>query len=378
MTNRTGTFPTIAAILISTLLLGIPAISPGKDAPLITPSQWEDFYNLRHAAGYRHNVLLSHFVRQNTPLLLTEAEAVLVRLPSDLRGTEVSIFIFAQDIRYLGPGPSNKDQTLIATSQIRHPLSDRWSVLLESSYAYLDQVFDISVSLNDRGNLKSQVHQGIIKPALRYQMGERSRLETGLTVERSEFLAPADDDWAIGPQFTFIQEYGNRSQWSLAYELRRRIADTLARTDPTGTPIDGQTAARNEHEFEFELRHYWDESRRWRTTTKLEANFYRHQGSPFYDYDRFQIAQDLRYRQSPWEARLRARYKHYVYDIQPVTPTVPTERLRNGINLELKVDFKFAPKWKAFLINEAEFSRSNRPTDDYTAFTIYAGIDREF
>jgi len=92
--------------------------------------KWVRFYNLRVGAGYNDNVLLSRFVDQSSPLTFTEFDAVWVRLPEN--GFELTMFLSGYDIRYLGPGISDKDQSFFATVTATKELSDRWKAGLET------------------------------------------------------------------------------------------------------------------------------------------------------------------------------------------------------------------------------------------------------
>lgn len=337
---------------------------------------WAQYYNLRFGGGYNDNVLRSRFVDQASPLSFAEFEAVVVRLPRN--GFDFNVFLTGQDIRYFGPGDSDKDQSFIATTSLSQEIGKDWVVGLESQYVYLDQVFDVSASLLDLGNIKSQLHQGAVTPTVRRKLPARSWLELDLQLSRSEFLAPVEDEWEGGPTLTYGLDFGRRSDWGFSYGILRRVGDDFNAFDLTGGPITGTTIVRKQHEFEFRFRHYWDEALRWRSSTKLEAQANRHNGSTFFDYDRFQISQELRYRDEKWEISSKASFKFYNYVSRTVSPANPEKRKRNRLNVESSLKRRIGKHWILFARHELEFANSNRVSDDYTANVVIGGIEWEY
>jgi hypothetical protein len=51
----------------------------------------------------------------------------------------------------------------------------------------------------------------------------------------------------------------------------------------------------NRNEFDLAVRNNWDHKRRWRTTTKLGFELNEDNGSGYFDYKRYYVAQQLRF-----------------------------------------------------------------------------------
>jgi hypothetical protein len=353
-------------------------LDPGSlDAEMeLKDPRWAQFYNVRLGAGYNDNVLRSRFVDQTSPLTFAEFDAIVVLLPKD--GLDFNVFVTGQDIRYLGPGSSDNDQSFITVASVTQEIGKDWVVGLQSQYVYLNQVFDISASLLDLGNIKSQLHQGGATPSIRRNLPNKSWLELDFEIRRSEFLAPAGDEWEVGPSLSYGREYGRRSEWKLSYERLRRTADDSNSFDVTGGLIPGTTLTRNQHELEFRIRHYWDKARRWRTSTKLEARFNKNSGSTFFDYNRYQISQEIQYRDTKWELRSKASFNFYSYVSRTVSATNSEKRKRNRLNVESRIQRKISNRWMLFAQHELEFANSNRVSDDYTANVVIGGIEWEY
>src|SRR5437763_1087918 len=87
----------IVALAASLPAWYLMAAQATNDPDLAIP-KWSHFFNIREAAGFKDNVLLSQSQREASPLLSTELELFVVRLPVD--DTEFTFFTTANDLRY--------------------------------------------------------------------------------------------------------------------------------------------------------------------------------------------------------------------------------------------------------------------------------------
>lgn len=230
----------------------------------------------------------------------------------------------------------------------------------------------------DRGNIKSQLHQGILRPSLTRRISKSSSLAFEFQISRSEFLPPADDEWEVGPRLSYQKKFGAKSDWRIEYGVLRNAGDTTLPVDLSGFTIPGEGAIRTQHEIEFRVRHYWDEALKWRSSTRLIVQANRNNGSTFYDFDRYRISQQLRYRGERWELQTQATFSFYNYDSRTVSATNPEKRKRNRLNLETLLQRRISRRWKLFGRHTMEFANSNRVSDDYTAHVIIGGIEWEY
>src|SRR5438552_3943433 len=68
------------------------------DFPILLP-KWINDFSLRTGAGYRDNVSLSSRSPQDSALVATALEIILLRLPE--RGKQFTFFLSAEDVRFL-------------------------------------------------------------------------------------------------------------------------------------------------------------------------------------------------------------------------------------------------------------------------------------
>jgi hypothetical protein len=178
--------------------------------------------------------------------------------------------------------------------------AENWRVGLEAQYIYQDQVVDASTTETNQTVL-AQGSGLSVRPTIRRDFSKNTWLELGLGVNRQYFKAPLDDYWEGGPKLMFGHEYGNRSEWTLSYDLSRRAYDHREQLTKDGISIAQSSLEFNRNEFDLAVRNNWDHKRRWRTTTKLGFELNRDNGSGYFDYKRYQVAQQLRFRPACWE-----------------------------------------------------------------------------
>src|SRR5207244_1494740 len=140
------------------------------------------------------------------------------------------------------------------------------------------------------------------------------------------------------------REYGHRSELNLSLESSRRAFDHREQLDEDGFPIADTSLSFQRETFQFLQRHYWDEKRRWRTTTKLFFELDADNGSGYFDHKKYQISEQLRYRASPWEITAQAKFNYYDFSVQTASepefarPADRTPRNRTGIALGLRAE----------------------------------------
>jgi len=300
---------------------------------------------------------------------------MVVRLPTD--GAQVVFFLNGEDIRYLAGGPVDKEQSLIAVLQVKKNLAENWSVGLESQYIYQDQVVDASTTETNQTVL-AQGNSFTARPTIRRDFSKNTWLELGLGINRQYFKAPLDDYWEGGPKLTLGHEYGNRSEWALSYDLSRRAYDNREQLTKDGIPIAQSSLEFDRHEFDLAVRNNWDRKRQWRTTTKLGVELNEDNGSGYFDYKRYYVAQQLRFQTSKWELQGRIKFSYYDYTIQTVSNTNTALRNRTDVILNLRGDRQLTKAIKLYGAFEHERVISNRSIDQYRVNVVSGGVDWEF
>jgi hypothetical protein len=368
--------------ILNTGLVGFICFFAAKDAlhaqkqdPLKPLSVWDKSVNLRFGGGYKDNLLLSNVRTIASGFVATGIDLMVVRLPTD--GAQFVFFLNGEDIRYLEGGPVDKEQTLIAVSQVKKDFAENWTVGLEAQYIYQDQVVDASTTETNQTVL-AQGNGFSVRPTIRRDFSKNTWLELGLGVNRQYFKAPLDDYWEGGPKLTLGHEYGNRSEWTLSYDLIRRAYDNREQLTKDGISIAQSSLEFTRNEFDLTVRNNWDHKRRWRTTTKIGFELNEDNGSGYFDYKRYYVAQQLRFLTSKWELQGRIKFNYYDYAIQTVNDINPATRNRTGVILNLRGDRQLTKAIKLYGVFEHERVLSNRTTDQYRVNVVSGGVDWEF
>ena len=344
--------------------------------PSRLPSLWDKTINLRLGVGFKDNVLLSPNAAAESAFIGTGLDLMLWRLP--VEGTQFYLFFTGDDTRFLSGRDVNKEQSFIAQTQVKKEFGQHWKTALALQYLYQDQVFDASTIETIFRTVKAQGHSLSLRPSIRRDLPKDYWLELEFIANRQFFKEPLDDYWQNGPKLTLGRDYGFGSEASLSYEARNRAYDTREQTDSVGIPVTGSSLEFWEHEVELVLRHNWDSKRRWRTTTKLGFELNQDNGSHFYDYFRYQLSQQLRYRTDTWEVKGQAKVYRYDYAHQTVSAIDPTKRNKTLLVLNLRGEKKLTHSLKLFAELEHERSIANLSFDQYRVNTAIAGVDWEF
>src|SRR5438034_1565241 len=85
------------------------------DFPILLP-KWINDFSLRTGAGYRDNVSLSSRSPQDSALVATALEIILLRLPE--RGKQFTFFLSAEDVRFLSGSSVDKEQSAFAQALV--------------------------------------------------------------------------------------------------------------------------------------------------------------------------------------------------------------------------------------------------------------------
>jgi len=355
-----------------------PAFSADQSTNSAAPElpAWDRSYEVRLWSGYKDNVLLANSSVQGSALVGGGLDFMLFRLPSD--GADFFLFATGDYSRYLSAQDIDHEATAIVQSQLKKNFGNDWSVAGTAQYLYFDQVFDASSIYNEFAILPVQGHSLSFRPSLRRDLPNKFWAELQFGLERQIYQKNLDDFWEGGPELVLGRNYGQRSEITLSYELRRRLYDTRSPRDEAGNVIDGPSLITYEHEALLNWRHYWDEKRRWQTGARLGIEKSVNNGSEFYDYWRYQAGGQFRFRSDLWEARAEGRVYFYQYDTQPIAVGDAEKRRKTTLDLSFRVERKLIGDLKAFARYEYERSLSNIDFDQYKVNTITAGLDWEF
>ena len=160
----------------------------------------------------------------------------------------------------------------------------------------------------------------------------------------------------------------------MSYQYSRLDYDSREQVNAAGGAITNTSLALNTHLVELSLTQVWDAKRRWRTITCLGYETSLDNGSGFYNYDNYHLAQSVRFRDDRWEITAQARVNYYAYTTQTVSATDPDLRNKTMINVLLRVERKLAKHLLAHASYSWDRSISNLTFDDYAAGTVMGGL----
>ncbi|MBI4661795.1 MAG: hypothetical protein HY735_23480 [Verrucomicrobia bacterium] len=336
---------------------------------------WDKSLNLRGGFGFKDNVLLSPTKHESGAFGALGFDAMLLRLPID--GPQFYVFLSGDDYRYLNEVGVDKEQILVATSQLQFEVGTAWETGLELQYVFQNQVFDVSATETELTTLRLKGHGIKTTPFLARKLSENWRLQSHIPATRQFLLEPLDDYWEAGPKLSLERQYGRRSSLSFGYEFGRRMYDRREQVDRRGAIVPESSLDFEIHEWEFVDRHYWDQQRRWRSDTKLAFELNVDNGSGFFDYHRYQLSEQLRYSSETWMLRGQVRVNYYDYQVQTVDRGGAARRELTTFTVTVRGERQLWKKMKLFAEYEHERNLSNRASNEYAANMVVGGIDWE-
>ena len=362
--------------------LAVAALLPANGASAQTdefipdvPSIWEKSLNLRGGFGYKDNLTLSRTNREESPLILSGIDLSLYRLPLD--GKQFTLFITGEDTRFPEGREVKSEQYAAALAEFKIDLGPNWNVGTLAQYVYQDQFFDVSTIEATAGPVRVQGHRIGLWPSARWSFRKDFWLQAEPRLSRQFYKEPLDDYWEPGGKLTLGHDYGFRSAISLGYGLAQLIFDTREQVALDGAVLPGQSLEYTQHEPEISIRHNWDSKRRWRTVTRLSFQLNDDNGSGFFDYHRYQAAQEIRYVSGSWDVKASGKVSYYDFAHQPATLGNPSSREKTLLRFSFRGDRKLMKHLKIFAEFEHELSLSNRPGEEYRVNRIVGGIDVE-
>lgn len=364
--------------LIILLVAGGPGVSStwGGDADVSTERLlWDKSLNLRAGLGFKDNVLLGSANRRDSLYVATGLDAMLLRLP--VNGPEFYLFLTGDDYRYLKDVEVDSEQTFAAISRVRMQLGPNWQAALGLQYFYQNQVLDVSTTEAELTTIPLTGHNIKLSPAITRKLTERDQLELEVALSRQFLEKPLDHYWEGGPKLAWEHTYGRKSAILLNYAFRQRFFDERQQTDRRGVPQPNSSLEFTQHQIELADRHYWDEKRRWRTETKAGLELTLDNGAGFFDYNRYQLSQQLRYTAESWMVRSSVRFNYYDYPVQLAAANSSEQRHLTTINWTVRGEKNLTKSLKWFAEFEHEQNLSNRTATGYHANSVVTGLDWE-
>jgi len=349
-----------------------------KEAPLKEPaslSTWEPSLTLKLAGGFKDNVALSQSRPESSAFVRASLDAVAVRLPVD--GIQSTFLLLAEDLRYLSSSSVKHEDFIFGQAEVRRFWLNDWQGAISFESAYIDQVIDLSVTETNQTRLAVKGGTLIGRPSVRRELSRDLWLGLESAVTRQMFDGLPDDYWIVAPKATLGRTYGNASEVTGAYEYSFRHYDTeLARAVDRSIETN-RTRLSYQHELQGVWKHNWDEARRFRTLTKATYRVSLDNASGYFDYTRFQGAEQFRFRGGPWEFSLEGRVSHYRFAVQKGT-NGRDDRERVDVGMTAHAEYRWGKFVRLFAEYDVTETISNLKLEEYTANTVFAGVGVEF
>src|SRR5438477_23751 len=267
----------ITVFLWCLFLLSLPLelLAEDKDLKLIPENisllneslLWDKSFEVRAGVGYKDNVLLRHPDPKGSPFVTSGLDASVVRLPLD--GLRFYFLLSADDNRYWHEAGVDKEEVVIAVSELQKDFGNNWKAGMVFEYAYQNQVLDVSSLEAGFGTAKVQGHRLMPRPFLRRDFGSRYWLQLEFVSHRQIWREPLDSYWQIGPKITLGHDFGKQSQATLSYMYGKLLYDTREQDSAAGDPIPATSLKLLLQRAELEWRQYWGQAEHWRTTSKF-------------------------------------------------------------------------------------------------------------
>lgn len=386
----------VCLVVCLVLLRGIAVLQAGR--PVLGPLHprdpdleweipvWTTTVTLRGSGGWRDNALLSGTNAQETPFAGYGFEAFVLRMPIDAH--RWTLFVGGEDRRYLRtidsgiPGqPVDGDAWLSTYAEYRHSGPSGWSPGLVGQHLYANQVFDASTLADGLGSVRTKVHSLTAHPSLRWSRGQGFRMELGYGWQRQNFAAPIDGFWQMGPRAVVAWDYADNSSVEATVRHEDRPYDSRPAANLLGIPEPDTVARFTQLNADLAWKHQWCDKPRLRSTVRLFQMVNRDEAVGFYDFDRWGVAGTLRWEGQRWGALVGARWSHWTYDRQFISPA-PEDLFKYRDNKDYEANARLSRKLGRHATLFAEFlwerQDSNVPLFTYDSRTFTGGLEWEF
>lgn len=377
----------VAVLALVTSAAGAPAQSDTatNNLDLIPEDQslwhesllWDKDIVLRAGFGYKDNVLLTPSARQGSAFLTSGLDLTIYRLPLD--GLEANFSVVGDDIRYLRrPGGLSGEDLFLTSATVQKYFKGVWRAGLELRYSYIDQVLEEFLQTGGAQAFEAKGNILGLRPFIRRDLSSQWWVQLEAPLAHEWWQSPLDSSWKYGGQALVGFSYGPHSQVTLTGGGFYVPHDRWLARDSQGTELPGRRLALWKQVAELKWEHQWDMSNHWATVTKLGFNHSLDNGGGYFDYYRYFIWQEIRFRTKDWEAKAYATLSYFDFPVQAIdAPPAPTLHL-TALDVTLRVERRIYKSIHCFTAFEFEQTTSNDPTSEYTARVVSGGLSWEF
>jgi len=338
---------------------------------------WDEQVILMSGAGYNDNVLLSAFHPRGSAYFANGVEALAQRVPLD--GWQIVGSVIGSDTRYWRNVGASSEDSLLGSLRVERSLPAGWKAGLEARGIYENQVLDISTSLGAPATALVKGFGVTAQPSLRKDWDAGRWLKLELPVTRWNFQTPLDNYWEYGPVLTAGWDASHRTQFTLSYGATLAPHDQWLALSASYMPLP-QKLTTLQHRAELAWHQYWDVRKRWRSGTRLVFAAKRDNGGGWFDYNQYQIIEDLRWQTADWQVSGSAQWAYEDYPVQGVGILNGQTLHRELLNLTLDAERRLFKGLKCFAKLEFQRANSNEAAQagDYSGTSAGGGLRYEF
>lgn len=361
---------------------GHPANSDAEDAEtaallrelekLALPAIWSTTASLRVGGGYRDNVQLSSVRPVAAGFLSAGGDFTLSRAPVD--GTGLTLFGTGDYTLFVEAPQADSETLVMLQAELQHTLDAAWAVGWRAQYVFLDQVFDVSATEADLATVTARGHRVAGMPSVTRALGRGWALTAEAEGSGQWFAAPLDDYYALAPAATLTYALGRRGEVASTYRYDRRWYAERPPLAAEGSALPGRLQFES-HEADLRARVYWDSARHWSSRFRVGALLNRDNGGGYFDYTRYSASLQVRWRAAGWSALAELRGLRYQYDTRRVRGPETVQRRKEDWGLRLRAERELSRHWTLFAQWEREGSDDRLPSADYTAQTVWIGLE---
>lgn len=348
----------------------------GDAGPKALPPIWESSVTLKAGLGYKDNVGLSRTASEASPFVRTAVEGMWLRLPVD--GPQVLLFLAAEDTRFWESSRLDHENFAMTQLEVRRFWENDWQAALGLEGMFFDQLIDFSITDTNLAALPARGLSLTLRPGVRRGFSSNVWLSLETPVTRQLYKDSVDDYWEGGPKLTLGRTYGRQSEVSLSYLFTERGYNRAPGRDAGGGTVTNSVRRASHHEVQFGWRHFWDAKRHWRSSTRLGYRHSVENVSGYFDYDRYELVHQVRFKTERWELSAEGRLAHYRFPVQTVSNADPEKRRRTDLRATLRAERQLTAHLRLYAHYEYERSDSNQILDEYAVNTFSTGFSVEF
>jgi len=360
---------------------GVPDIEKSlrlDDTSLLTESMlWNEQTVIRAGVGYKDNVLLSAFHPHWSAFYTAGLDFMLIRAPLD--GWQIVVAVTGDDVRYLKKVGTDSEDAVVSSVRVRRDLGAGSQAGIEARNLYENQVLDVSIF--PRGPQTALVEgDGIsARPFLRKEFESGWWLQAEGAITRWFFELPLDDYWEIGPVATIGYTFRGGSDITASYVGAEESHDRWLALDQYGRLLpDRRKLDIWQDRAELAWHQYWDSARHWRSSTRLVFSSRDDNGGHYFNYDEYQVAQELRWQTRDWQLKGSVLAAQQDYPVQGIGISNGVKLNRTVLEWGFYAERRIYKNLRVFGKMQYQEADSNKASSKYNGTTMLGGLSYEF